>query len=236
MATLISALVTNARTTLVEASAAYWSDAELLVYAIDGIKDMWRGIIDLQQDHFTTQDVALVSLAASSSTLTGVPADVFRVELIEPRVLTTSNAARNVSFEPRSLNHPDFTGARSLGAVDPAGRVIYYAVLGAGSPIAAPIIEVAPQINAALLLRFTYTASIGALTAASNNPIPGDADHAIQAWIIAHARAKEREDRSPDPEWLAIYASDKKNILTALTPRQTQEPDYAEALFESYWG
>jgi hypothetical protein len=235
MATLISTLVSNARTTLIEPTAAYWSDAELLVYAVSGIKDMWRAVIDLGQDHFTTQDVALVSLAASSSSLTGVPADVFRVELIEPRDLTTSNTARDVSFEPRALNHPDFTGARSLGTVDPGGRTIYYAVLGAGSPIAAPTIEVAPKINAALLLRLSYTAAIGTLTAASNNPIPGDSDHAIEAWIIAFARAKERDDRSPDPEWMAIYASEKKNILTSMTPRQTQEPDYAEALFEPYW-
>ena len=235
MATLISALVTNARTTLVEASAQYWSDAELLVHAISGIKDMWRAVIDLGQDHFTTQDVALVSLAASSSVLTGVPADVFRVELIEPRDLTVANTARGVTFEPRALNHPDFTGARSLGSVDPSGRTIYFAVLGAGSPLAAPTIEVAPKLTSALLLRLSYTASIGALTAASNNPIPGDSDHAIEAWIISHARAKERDDRSPDPEWLAVYASDKKNILTSMTTRQTQEPDYAEALFESYW-
>jgi hypothetical protein len=220
---------------LVEATAAYWTDAELLIHAISGIKDLWKAVIDLNQGHFVTQDVTNVSLAASTQTLTGVPTDVFRVEVIEPRDLTTTNTARNVTFAPRSINHADFTGARSLGTVDPSGREIYFAVLGAGSPTAAPTIEIAPKISTALLLRLSYTAVIGALTAASTNPIPGESDHALEAWIIAYARAKEREDRSPDPEWIAIYASEKKNLLTALTPRQTVEPDVVEALFESYW-
>ncbi len=141
-----------------------------------------------------------------------------------------------MTFEPRALNHPDFSGARSLGAVDPSGRTIYYAVLGAGSPIAAPTIEIAPKVTTAVLLRLTYTAGLAALTASSNNPIPGESDHALMAWIIAHARAKERADRSPDPEWLAMYAADKAHILSSLTPRQVQEPEVAEAFFESYWG
>lgn len=234
MATLLSTVITNARTTLNEPAASFWSDAELLVHAIDGVRDMWRAIVALDKGHFLTQDITLVSLAANSFSLTGVPADVFRVELIELRDQTTAATVTNLTFEPRAINHPDFTGARSLGSVDPSGQTIFFAVLGAGSPVAAPTIEVAPKITSAVNLRFTYTPTVGALTAASNNPIPGDTDHALQAWIVAHARAKEREDRSPDPEWMAIYAADKAHIVSALTPRQTQEPEVAEALFEGY--
>ena len=51
------------------------------------------------------------------------------------------------------------------------------------------------------------------------------------AWTVAFARAKEREDRSPDPAWLAIYATEKQNILTRLTPRQTQEPEIVGDMF-----
>lgn len=236
MATPISTLITNARTTLVEPVASYWTDAELLVHAISGIKDLWKSIIDLNQGHFQTIDETNVSMAASSNVLTGVPSDVFRVELIELLDQTSASSIFGVDFQPRPINHADFSGARSLGTVDPSGRTIFFCLFGAGSPVAAPSIEVAPKVSTALSLRFIYTPTIGTLTAVSTNPIPGDSDHAIEAWIIAHARAKEREDRSPDPEWLGMYAADKTHILTALTPRQTMEPGIADAIFEAYWG
>jgi hypothetical protein len=93
MATLISSIITNARTTLVEPSASYWSDAELLVHAISGIKNLWKQIIDLNEGHFLTIDETNVSLAASSNNvLTGVPTDVFRVELIELLDQTSTNS------------------------------------------------------------------------------------------------------------------------------------------------
>lgn len=235
MATLLSTIITNARTTLNEPTAIFWSDAELLVHATNACKDLWRAIIDLHQGHFLTNDITNVSMTANSNVLTGTPADVFRVELIEVRDQTTANTVQNMTFAPRSVNHPDVSAARGLGAVDPNGRDIYFWVQNAGSPIAAPTIGVAPQITSAVNLRLVYTPTLAALTAASVNPIPGESDHAIEAWIVAFARAKEREKRDPDPEWVAVYANDKTNLLVALTPRQTQEPDYAEALFESYW-
>lgn len=235
MATLLSVPIAQARITLNETSAAFWTDAELLTHALDACKDLWKAILDLDEGHFQTVDDTNVSLAASTATLTGVPADVFRVELIEPRVVTSSSATWDITFTPKKIKHPDFSGARSMGVVDPAGREIFYSLRGAGSPIAAPTIDVAPMINAALLLRLVYVPALGTLTAASTNPIPGESDHAIYAWIVAHALAKEREDRKPHPDFIGFYATDKQNLLIALTPRQTQEPEIAEAMFEPYW-
>ncbi len=235
MATTLATIITNARVKLLETSASFWTDAELLVDAIDGVRDLWKAVLALDEGHFYTQDITLVSMAASTKTLTGVPADVYRVVLIEPRDLSSTATVQNMTFEPRALNHPDFSGARSLGDVSPSGRTVYFSVLGAGSPVAAPTIEVAPTLSSAVNLRFTYVAGLAAMTSASNNPIPGESDHAIMAWIIAHARAKERADRSPDPEWLAMFAADKAHLISSLTPRQTQEPEVAEAFFEPYW-
>jgi hypothetical protein len=73
------------------------------------------------------------------------------------------------------------------------------------------------------------------VTSSGNNPIPGESDQALIAYIVAFARAKEREDRSPDPNWIAVYANEKQSILTRLTPRQSQEPDVVEALWGE-WG
>lgn len=235
MATTLATILTNARTTLNEPTASFWSDAELLVHAIDGIKDLWRGIIDLDEGHFQTRDESNVSQEADALTLTGVPTDVFRVELIEPRDLTTTSSAQNLTYEPKKTNHPDFTAARGLGSVQPAGQIVYFALKGAGSPVDTPTIEVAPKLTAAVNLRLIYIPTLGTLTSGSNNPIPGESDKAITAWVIAFARAKERPKRDPDPEWLAIYASEKAHVMTALKPRQTQEPVIAEAMFESYW-
>lgn len=235
MSTPLSTSITNARSTLNETSAIFWTDAELLVHAVDACKTLWRKIIDLHQGHFQTLDDTNVSLAANSSTLTGVPADVFRVESIEVRDLTAASTVQNMTFWPKKKKEADWQAARGLGAVDPSGRDIYYELRNAGSPVTTPSIDVAPQINTAVNLRLIYTATLATLTSGSANPIPGESDHAIYCYIVAHARAKEREDRKPDPEWLAMYKADEESLLTALTPRQSQEPDYAEALFESYW-
>jgi hypothetical protein len=70
------------------------------------------------------------------------------------------------------------------------------------------------------------------LTAASNNPIPGESDRALWAYAIAFARAKEREDNAPDPEYISIYATEARNLLIALSPRSVQEPEYVVGMWE----
>src|SRR4051812_13237299 len=103
MATLISSLISNVRTTpLIEPVANFWTDAELLDHAVNGIKDLWKAILDLNEGHFVTIDETNVSMAASSNVLTGVPADVFRVELIELRDQTSASSVQDVTFEPRA--------------------------------------------------------------------------------------------------------------------------------------
>lgn len=235
MATALSSIVTNVRITLNETTANFWTDAELLTHVVDGARDLWKAIIDLDEGFFQTIDDTNVSLAASTDTLTGVPADVFRVNLIEPRTVTSDSSTCDVNFEPCKKNHANWTGARALGTVDPTGRTILYDIRNAGSPVTTPSIDVAPKINAALLLRLIYIRTLGTLTSASDNPIPGESDHALWAWSVAHALAKERADRKPHPDYMAIYATDKQHILTACTPRQTQEPEVAEGFLEYLW-
>lgn len=230
MATALTSIVTNARVHLIEASASFWSDAELLQHAQFACQDLWKAIIDLYQDYFLTIDETNVSQAASTSTLTGVPADLFRVKAIEPRTLDLNT---NVIYRPLDLTHPDFMRARAETTVGGAGQIIYYDIVSTGAPAGTPTIYVAPQLSAALLLRLIYIPTLS--TSLTNNPIPGHSDNAVMAWVIAYARAKEREDRAPDSEWLAIYGTDKQNLLTSLTPRQEDEPDYAEGLFEDSW-
>jgi len=216
------------------AGTAYWSDDELLQLALRGCHDMWRTMIDLHEEHFLTIDTTNVSLAASTATLTGVPADTFRVVLIQPADTTSTSSSRGVVFKPANYNSPEFRASLATSAVDPtSGAIVYFALVNAGSPVAAPSVYVAPQLSSAVTLRFVYIPTLSSsLTVASNNPIPGESDHALIAWVVAHALAKDREDRSPDPNWLAIYSTEKTAIMTASTPRQEQEPYVVRGVFD----
>ena len=237
MATLLSALETQTRRHLLETTASYWSSAELVDIMNQGIKDLWRSIADLKAEHFLTVDTTNVSLAASTTTITGIPADVHKVYLIEPRDLSSSGSNNGLIFKPLDYNHPHFQSARTLSDIDPSDAVIYYAITGAGTSTgtSSTVIYVAPKVNSAVNLSFVYVPSLAAKAAGDNNPIPGESDNAIIAWTVAYARAKEREDRSPDPNWLAVYGTEKQNLLQSLGLRQLQEPTYVNAIFEEYW-
>lgn len=227
--TTLNTIIYRARETLLEDTPSFWTDAELFAHAIDAAKDLWKAIIDVYQDHFLTINVTSVSVVANQSTLSGVPSDCFRVKSIEPRVPASYP---NMFFRPKDWGHTQFVAARALEAQDPTGNVFLYDLVGPGPPIAAPDIWIGPQSRSNVNLTLAYIAAVSSsLTTSSTNPIPGETDKAIEAWIIAHARAKEREDRSPDPEWLAIYGTEKANLLVVVTPRQEDEPDVVDDLF-----
>lgn len=235
MATLLSSIRSQARIHLNELTAKFWTDAELLDLTLKGINDLWGAIIDLNREHFITVDITTMSIAAGGSSVSGVPADLFRVLLIEPRDTSSGASGSGVVFEAKAYNHPDFTNARAQSAQDPAtGLKVYFTLTTAGAPVAAPVILTAPTLSSALNLRVAYVPSFGSLTAASNNPIPGESDQALIAWTVAMARAKEREDRSPDPNWLGMYATEKSNLLTRMTPRQTQDVETVDDIFAPY--
>lgn len=233
MSTTIQTIVDIARRHLNEGSASFWSDAELVALWNRGARDLWRAINDNFQDYFLTVDATNVSAAASTEALAGVQTDVSIIRGIEPRVLSSYP---NLHFRPKPYNHPDFQDARASTAVDPTqGGTIWYEIMGAGAPVAAPSILIAPLLTTAVPLRLVYVPTLTEKVIGDPNPIPGESDNALVAWTVAYAFAKQREDQAPDPSWLAVYATEKTNILVSLTPRQTDEEDVAEALFEPWW-
>jgi hypothetical protein len=237
MATKVSVVLADARKKLKEETASFWSDAELLGDFQKGVDDLWGAIVDLQQEHYLTVDETRVTMDVDATILSGVPDDCFRVELIEPRDTTSGSSLRDVLFFPRDYKSPEMRNARALTSQDPSsGLYVFYALSQAGSPIGAPTVHVAPKVSTQIPLRFAYTRGprSESLTVDSINPIPGESNNALRAWVIAYARAKEREDRSPDPNWLAVYATEKQNILVRLTPRQSQEPEVVDDLFAGY--
>jgi len=237
MATLISSIETQVRRHLVESTASFWSSAELVDIINLGIKDLWRDIVDLKQEHWLTIDTSNVSLAANTATLTGVPADVHKVYLIEPLDTSSNSANVGLVFKPLDYNHIDFQSARSRSNIDPRNDVIYYNIRGAGAPTgtSSTVIDVAPKVTSAVSLRFCYVSSIVAVTASDNNPIPGESDNALIAWTVAFARAKESEERAPDANWLAVYATEKAHLLQSLGLRQLQEVKIVDGMFSEFW-
>jgi hypothetical protein len=235
MSSLFSDLILPIRNHLVEPTAKFWTDAELTALEIAGARDLWRDVVDLKQEHYLTVDATNVSMVANATSLTGVPADVHKVYMIEPRDLSVNGSNHGLLFKPSEYNDQTFQLARSRDAIDPTNDTIYYAVTQQGAPVAAPTILVAPKVTSTVLLSFSYVPSLGTLTASSTLPVPGEADNAIIAWTVAFARAKEREDRSPDPAWLSVYATEKAHLLQSLGLRQYQEPSYVNATFSEYW-
>lgn len=220
----------------------FWTEQELLDILILGAKDLWRAIIDLHQGHFTTvaPDNTLSYPAGASgvtTSFTGVPNDCFRILMIEPQNLTDSGTSQRWTyFKPKQFQSAQFQAARATTIQD-AGQsmVVYYDLMNAGSPVSAPTIVGAPPVSSAIACRLVYVHTLPTFTESDNNPIPGESDNALISWGVAWARAKERDDRSPDPAWIATYATDKQSLLTALTPRQEQEEEVVEGLFDGMY-
>jgi hypothetical protein len=235
MATSIQTIITRARRTLVETTPRFWSDQELLEIAIEGVQDLWKAIKSVNQHYLATIDITNVSLAANALQLTGVPADVAIMLGIEPR---TPDSNINCFFRPRNYFDPVFAQARTQAAEEPNGLTIWYDLTGAGAPVSAPIVRTAPKVTTAIPLQFSYVPTLDAstITTASSNPIPGETDHMLKCWIVAHARAKENESRTPDPTYLGMYSADRAELVSSVLPkRQEDEPDIAGAVFENAW-
>lgn len=236
MATTIAQIEAGARQHLVEEDPKFWSSTELTSIIIRGIKDLHRPIVGLRQEYFLTIDTTNVSLAALTSTLTGVPSDVYKIKMIEPRDMSQDSTNRGLEFRPLDYSDPKFQAARASDPIDPASAIIYYAITAAGSPVAAPTIVVAPQVSTAVSLTLAYIPTVSSsLTTSSNVPIPGEVDNALIAWTVAYALAKESENKAPDPTWLNIYRDERNRILEGLGIRQYQEHEYIEAFCESEW-
>jgi hypothetical protein len=235
MATLISGIEGQVRLRLNEITPRFWTSAELTEIIIAGIRDLWRDIADLKQEHYLTVDETNVFLDANSSQLSGVPVDVHKVVMIAPRDLTTSSTNGGLMFKPVDFNSDLFQSSKGRAAIDATNDVICYAITAQGSPVAAPVIRTAPEVTSVVNLSFAYVPTLGPLTSGSTVPIPGEADNALVAWTVAFARAKESEDRSPDANWLSIFATEKQHLLQSLGLRQYQEPTFVSAMYEEYW-
>lgn len=245
MPTALRTIVNRTRTTilapLVQTGAVapdtFWTDAEFLAHLVAGCTDLWRAILDLQQDHFVRINTTLV-LPAGATALAGVPPDCFRILHLRPRDRTDSTG-RAISFRRARLTSIDFTNALDAAALDvSSGGRIFYALINAGSPVDTPEIHVAPSITSDLPIRLVYVPTLPALTLDSVNPIPGESDNALMAWCAAYALGKQNPDGTltPDPTWLGVYSTEKESIKIVVEPRDTSSPSIIRGALDEITG
>lgn len=218
----------------------FWTDDELLDHLLAGCRDLWRGIVDLHEEHFLKIDPTGVWYQSGSDRLTGVPTDLLRVLAIQPRDTSSTSQVRTLRFLPRKYTSTDFLtalGRHPFDATSPGD--VFYAVANAGSPVAAPDIYIAPALTADVRVRMVYVPTLPqTMTLESMNPIPGESDHALMAWTAAYALGKSGPDGTftPDATWLAVYSTEKQAILIISEPRQEQQPVVVQGVFDELWG
>jgi len=219
----------------------FYADTELLDHAIAGARDLWRALVDLHEEHFLKVDITNVFYKSGDEVLTGVPPDTLRVLAIMPRDTSQVSGIRTLRFVPRKYTSTDFLNALGRSAVDATGPAeVFYAVTNAGSPVAPPIVYIAPKLTATVLLRFVYVPTLPAtMDMETMNPIPGESDQALMAWIASFALGKQNGESGafvPDTTWLAVYSTEKQAILTISEPRQEQQPAVMEGVFDELFG
>lgn len=230
--TTIQTIITRARLALNETTARFWTDAELLGLAQEGVEDLWKACKSANQKHFITTTTSTVSASATGIT---APDDVGAVYGIE---VSSASANPNLHFVKKDYFSPEFQQARFASAIDPTDNVAFYDVFGPGGPASSSstTIKIAPMFTSAVGVTVYYIPTVGTLTTSSINPIPGHSDNALKAWVVAYARAREREDRAPDSEWLTIYSTEKQNLINSvLEPRDMGEENYVPGMFEQMW-
>lgn len=236
MATTYAEIEAIVRVNLNEPTPKFWTSAELRTHTKNAEKDLWRAIVDLKGEHYLTINAENVSIVAGSDELAGVPKDVHKIYNIEVADPTVGGSYARLFFTPLDWNHKLFSSARTREALDgTGGGEVFYAIMGQGTPVGAPTVKIAPVLSGDVALSFAYVPSLELTDDDNYIHIPGEADNAIAAWVTSYARAKEREDRAPDPTWLSIYGTEKKNLLESLGLRQYQEVQITDGMFSELW-
>lgn len=239
MPTQLSEIERQVRDRLDEPVPRHWSSQEMIDIINLGIKDLWREIVNLKGEHFLVINTEDVWLRRGEDQLSNVPTNVHKIYLIEPVDIrfTQSRPGSRVAFRPADYNHDDFVKARAYDSfpIEENGGTVLYCITGQGGPVSTLKILTAPRISNDLQVRFSYVPTLAPLVGSNFIPIPGEADNTLIAWTIAYARAKEREDRSPDPAWLMAYDKEKDALINSLGLRQYQEEQVADAIFQDYW-
>lgn len=228
-------LRTRTRDQLDEASASFWTDAQIDRYVNRGMHRVWNrlkaaneyyctvtrtsldGALTIQGESYSSTSFQIVA-GTSDYTL---PPDFDQMSTIE--VITSG--FEDLTFTRLNINDPEFRAARSFTDNQTPSDEIFYDIIG--EP---PIMRIAPKSSVTLNLRITYVQTLPDLSADGDRlTLPRPLEMAVCDYAVMYAL---RQDRSPDAG--TYEASGDKLVAEKFGSdlRQTQDVQIARGFME----
>lgn len=223
MADTLTAVTTVVRDNLDEATAAYWSDAEIQRKIVRRYRQLWSRIIGIRDDWFKSTTGATITVPGDGTIRFTLPADFFRV----CNIRTSTSGRQYIQWKWKSCKDPNFIANQGSDNPSATPDVIYYDVEGVNTIVCSPYLTIA--LTATLDY---YTIPTDPASGSSTFQIPDACLDYIVAASTADCLAK-------GPVGLIQYwqneAAESWKVLLVLlgSPRSGQNADHALSMFES---
>lgn len=130
----VTDMVTLIRDNLDEASAGYWTDAEITRKIVRRFRELWSRIISIRDDWFKSSTPATVTLVANTLKY-ALPSDFFRTCTIR----TTTSGKEAVQWAWMSCKDPRFVEGQRADVTFSDPGVIYYDIEGVTNIVVSPL-------------------------------------------------------------------------------------------------
>lgn len=134
MADTLTTMTTLIRDNLDEATAGYWSDAEIQRKIVRRFRELWSRIISIRDDWFKSTAPATITLVANTLKYT-LPADYYRTATIR----TTTSGKESVQWVWMSCKDPRFVEGQRADVIYSDPGIIYYDIEGVTSIVVSPV-------------------------------------------------------------------------------------------------
>ena len=146
MAESLTTMEVNVRYNLDEATANFWSSAEVQNRIVRRFRQLWGRVIAIRDDWFKSTTPATITLSSAGTLRYALPADFFRVAAIR----TTTSGKESVKWNWMSSKDPRFLDGQRADVTYTDPGVIYYDVEGVA------YLVVSPMPRAALVAAMDY--------------------------------------------------------------------------------
>lgn len=227
-------LLAEVRANLDEATASFWTDAELYRFLIRAKDKTWMEVVKLQENFFTrvlsSTDGTVTILGASyatsglavtagGSTLT-LPGDFASLKSLE--VITAGY--EYVRFGQRDLARPEFLALRADTTQRPPSA-FYFDIYGLTTLLYTPL------SSTALDTRLTYVYRPADMSGSVDLDMPDPLYMAVEEYATTRAMLKDRDDTAA--VWNQMGNKTVVDCLSAMT-RQIQDPVFVRGDYEDW--
>lgn len=134
MADSLTTMTTLIRDNLDEATASYWTDAEIQRKIVRRFRELWSRIIGIRDDWFKSSTAATVTLV-SGTLKYALAADFYRVATIR----TTTSGKESVQWIWMSCKDPRFVEGQRADVTYSDPGIIYYDIEGVTNIVVSPL-------------------------------------------------------------------------------------------------